>query len=516
MLGLLLVVTMLANYLSTQLPGQMQANDAAHAITVEDQIARLATALQGAAGVGAIGAVLTQPVSLGSQGEPPFAPGDGASIAPGPQGSQVSEAFTVTGASSYSPPQVGHPGGTTTGASCSSATTTQLTCSDPSSAKVVWNFTGGSASYSITTGGGPYYVNTSTSNSTFSLTSSSSLTMYVLIVGSNDSISLTLSASATAVHIIMVGNYDSVTFAAGSITSSTVSVYMVGNHDSISSSALTLSSGKLFATYFGSNDSVALGTTTETGSGSVNVYFNGFVPVRPSSSCPVDNLASSTDTVSAGTSSGSNFNVTYNDTTVSSGSVSSPWKGTFGTPSISCPFYSILTLPERSSGTVGASFVIALKNTYTPPVEIAYDEGAVVLAQREGVPLMIVKPGITYVGGNLSLWVPEFLGSVGTEVGTGTAELSVRLVSLLNVSLPSGGLNLSGTTSVAITTPFAAAWYSYLNATSSLSGDVKCVPKTSAACAGPFAMNGPLGTVYVNVTATVLSLQLATYAIALS
>lgn len=516
MLGLLLVVTMLANYLATQLPAQMQVNDTNHDLLVENQVARLAKAVQDAAQVRAVGAVLSQPVSLGSMGDPPFAPADGASIGPVLQGSEVSASFKVTGGATYDPPSVGSAGGTTKGDSCTTSSTS-LTCSG--SAKVVWNFTSATpTSISITTSGGPYYINTSASNSTISVTASSAAPVYMIVLGSNDTITFTISGTSTVVHLVLVGSYDTVEFAASGWTSSTVTIYAVGNHDTVSSASMSASSSQLVTTFFGSNDSVSLGTVSATNS-AFNVYLNGFVPSKPSSSCPVDNLAYSTDSVSVGTHSGGTYNVTYNDTTVTTGSAPSGWTATFGTSTISCPFYATVTLSQKSSGTVGASFVVSLKNTYGPAAVVAFDQGAVVVAQRNGIPLMVVDPSIGYTAANqsLSLWVPEFLGNVGTEVGVGTAELSVRLVSLLNVHLPSAGFNLSGPTSIAVTTPFAEAWYSYLNGpTSPLQGDVVCVPSTSSACAGPFSLNGPLGTVYVNVTAKALSMQIATYSIALS
>jgi len=516
MLGLLLVVTMLANYLATQLPAEMRVNDANHALSVENQVSRLAAALRGAAEVGAVGAVLSQPVSLGSVGDPPFAAPDGSSIGTGVQGSQLSVSFTVTGGSTYAPPSVGPAGGTTKGASCTTSSTS-LTCST-SGNKVIWNFTSSTpTSISISTSGGPYAINTSASNSSISITASSAAPVYLLLVGSNDTITFTVSGSSTVVHLVIVGSYDTVNFASGSWSSSTVTILAVGNHDSVSTGAMSASSSRMVATFFGSNDSVSLGTTSATSS-YFNVYFNGFRPASPSSSCPVDNLAASTDTVSGPSSySGSGtYNVTYNDTSVTSGSTSAPWAGTFGTPSISCPFYSVVSVPQHSSGSVGASFVVELKNTYTPIQLVAFDQGAVVYAQPNGHPLMLVGPSISYTGGDLSLWVPEFLGGVGTQVGIGIAELSARLVSLLNVSLPSAGFSLTGVTSIAVTTPYAAAWYSYLSApTSSLAGDVVCIPKASSACVGPFTLNGPVGHVYLNVTASELAVQFATYSVIL-
>jgi len=79
-LGLLLVVTFIANYLSTTLPNTMGQNDLQHELAVENQVAQLSARVQATAVAGAFGAQVTQPVSLGSQGAPPFAAPDGASL----------------------------------------------------------------------------------------------------------------------------------------------------------------------------------------------------------------------------------------------------------------------------------------------------------------------------------------------------------------------------------------------------------------------------------------------------
>ena len=507
------MVTVVANYLTTQLPAQMRVNDANHALTVENQVSRLAGSLRALAADALVGSVLTQPVSLGSMGAPPFAGSDGSVIGPGASGSSLGVSFTVTGGATYAPPVVGPAGGAHYG-SCSTQSSTALTCS--ASSKVVWNFSaGGPTSFSMTTSGGPYYVNTSASNSTLGVTASSSLTLYLLVVGSNDTVTLTMSASGNAVHIIMVGDHDTVSVASGSLSSTTLTVYFVGRYDLLSSSSLSASNSKIFVTAFGSYDNTSFGTVSASNS-FFNVYLNGFTPSSPAATCPIGNLAYTTDSVSVGTHSGGTYNVTFNDTTVTSGSAPSPWTPTFGTPSISCPFYGTVTMPFKPSGVVGASLVVDLKNTYAPQALVAFDQGAVLYAQPSGLPVMLVGPALNLSGGRLSLWIPEFVNSVGTRVGVGTAELSVRLVGLLNLSLPASGFSVSGVTSIAVTTPFAAAWTTFLNAPgSSLAGDAVCAPARSTACSGPFALNGPLGTVYLNVTASALALEVATYSVTL-
>jgi len=513
MLGLLLIVTMLGNYLANQLPAQMQVNDANHALQVENQLARLTGTLRQVAVAGSIGGVVSQPISLGSLGAPPFAGADGSTIAPETAGSELTVSYTVTGSATYSPPSVGPAGGRHY-SSCSTQTSTALTCT--ATGPVIWNFSAATpSSLSMTTSGGPYYVNTSASNTTLGVTASASLTLYLLVIGSNDTVTLTLSASGNAVHLEMVGNHDTVSIASGSLTSSKLTVYFVGNYDELESSSLSASSSHVIVTAFGSYDSTSLGTVSATSS-YFNVYLNGFVPSTPAATCPVGNLAYDTGSVAVGTHSGGTYNVTYNDTTVTSGTAPSPWTGTFGTPSIACPFYATAVIPQTTSGAVGAAFVVQLHNTYTPVQVLAFDQGALVYAQPNSDPYLLIGPDLSYASGALRLRVSEFTSVVGIEAGIGTAQFAARLISLLNVTLPSSSFSLSGAVTVKVVTPYAAAWYDYLTRSgSSVAQDVVCVPAASAICTGPFTLSGGVGTIYLNVTATSLALQVATYAVSL-
>lgn len=79
-LGLLLVVLYIANYLATTLPNTMGQNDLQHEVAVENQLAELSALLQTVAADHAVGAQVSQPVSLGSAGAPPFAGQDGSTL----------------------------------------------------------------------------------------------------------------------------------------------------------------------------------------------------------------------------------------------------------------------------------------------------------------------------------------------------------------------------------------------------------------------------------------------------
>ena len=97
LLGLLLVVTFIANYLSTQLPDQMQANDLNHEIQVENQVGQYAALLQAVSAAHANGAQITQPISLGSAGVPPFAAPDPAYLSAPANGTWAYINYTLTG-----------------------------------------------------------------------------------------------------------------------------------------------------------------------------------------------------------------------------------------------------------------------------------------------------------------------------------------------------------------------------------------------------------------------------------
>lgn len=81
-LGLLLVVTYIATFLSTTLPNTMSVNDLNHDLLVENQVGQVSVVTTQIALAGAVGGQQTFPITLGSAGDPPFAGPDGAEILP--------------------------------------------------------------------------------------------------------------------------------------------------------------------------------------------------------------------------------------------------------------------------------------------------------------------------------------------------------------------------------------------------------------------------------------------------
>lgn len=186
-------------------------------------------------------------------------------------------------------------------------------------------------------------------------------------------------------------------------------------------------------------------------------------------------------------------------------------KVTFGIASASAPS-GVLSLESQ-----GGAFLVQLRNIYAPPAEAAYNYGAVVFAQQGGTAFVEDAPPITVTGTAAQIFLPIFSNSLGAEAGLGTAILGFQLTSVFTEKFPSGGYTLvSGSIQVVVTTPFAAAWLSYINSQTALAGDATCLGVGSA-CTGPFLFNGPLGIVTITLPATITSvtLQVATYAISL-
>lgn len=165
-------------------------------------------------------------------------------------------------------------------------------------------------------------------------------------------------------------------------------------------------------------------------------------------------------------------------------------------------------------------FVVALQNTYAPSAQVAFDYGAVVLAQPAGTAQMVDPPPISIDDKALTVWVPVFTSSFASEGGTGTAILAFQLLSLSSQTFPSGGLSLSSNgVTVTIKTPYSSAWMAYLGtAASGFHGDATCTPASSSECStsGTFRSNGPLGTVTLSLPSadvTSVTLEIATFSV---
>jgi hypothetical protein len=96
-LGLLLVVTFIANYLTATLPGQMSANDLNHELLLENQLGQFSALLPAVSATGITGAQVSQPISLGTASQPPFAGADHSVLSRGNLTGGITVSYSVTG-----------------------------------------------------------------------------------------------------------------------------------------------------------------------------------------------------------------------------------------------------------------------------------------------------------------------------------------------------------------------------------------------------------------------------------
>jgi hypothetical protein len=524
-LGLMLVVTFIANYLSTTLPQNMSIYDVNHDLLTENEVGRLSALLEQAASQDAVGAELSQPFVLGSQGLPPFAPQDAGSIGSEASGASENLAFTLSGPATYLPPVAGPVGGHSSGTGvCPTPTSTGF--SDTGPCNVIWNFTGDSKSFSIAqTGPESDAVNVTTNSSTITVTGTGSGSSYYQFIGTLNTITMT-GVGSGPMNVSVIGSSNSL--ALSTTGASPIVVYIYGNHDTLTVSST--GGGAVKVVVYGTQDTFSV--PMDTGNQRFNLYLNGFNATAPTSSlCPYGNL-SATDTVTGFTETGlgglteyvNNAVGYYANTTGGPGSCtgnSTCWSTHDRNVALTtCPFFTAASVPFRNSGVEGASIEVHLRNSYAPPADVAYDQGAVVFAQGGGIPVLVDPPVLSYSGSPneaLLLFVPQFEGQIGAEAGVGTAELTFQLISAQTLVFPSEGFSVATGTNVVITlvTPFAVGWMDYLHSVPSLSGLVSCTGLQNV-CTANYSPAAPLGTITISVPVKTLTLNTAVFAVALT
>jgi hypothetical protein len=490
---------MIANYLITQLPGQMQANDLEHGYEVEDQVGRLATLIDDELEAGQAGSEISQPISLGSSGEPPFAGPDGAAITAAAAGSGMSIGFTLAGPVGYSPPQGSPEGGSASGCSLTPAGSNPSSISCPGTSANSYNFAGNSRTFTASLSGtGPTWLNYTTNKSTAVLGLTGSGASTIQVIGSNNTVYINGAGTGKSA-ITFVGSYDKVT--ANVSGTQPIKITFVGNDDTITFPTES-QIGTVTTVFYGSHDGASF-SAAPTGAGSFDIFFVGFSPTNPvSSNCPYGNLTSSDSLAGVNPTGSGSLNV-YLNNSVGYNYVhnnGSKWTTTYQSVATStCPYFAPLSLGFESSAVSSGSFVVDLHNLYTTASSVAFDSGAVIFAVPGGLPEMVDPPLISDAGGLLSITIPRFQGPITGVSGTSTTILSFDLASVQQYTFPSNGFTLASGTSidVTVTTPYAAAWVNYFDSLFLQESAVwpmpTCVP--TAVCTGAYASSGPLGNV---------------------
>jgi hypothetical protein len=428
-LGLLLVVTYLSNYLVFQLPGQMSQAEFQHVVEVENQLERFQATVIAQSSARGLPFALSNPVTLGSAGVPPF--GGPALGSIGPEQPNVGAAVsyvldTVIPAtpdwgldSSCLPNGAGHCAGN------------------------------GNVNYANVSANGTSYA--------LDMTGGNNSVVYNLN-GNNDSITITWSGKDMGVVAFVInGSYDSVTFNKKGSDTSTPSVlfYFFGTHDSYSMSMS------------GSHSSV--------GGMFISVRFVGIYGYL----CPYDN-SSATDSIGTLGSGGSKLNLTVSWWNAD-GYVSSPHVTTYpgGTPGqenvvwrnqtgfVDCPFLQIIPASHGEGFPGGVQ--VNVVNHYLPPAFLGYEAGAVMLENPGDPAIMISPPAFSFneTLSGLTAWlvIPELSGNLTAESGTETASLTSRVVSVDSSTFGLGvrGLFIGTPYYVNLTTEFPAAWINYFD-----------------------------------------------------
>jgi hypothetical protein len=509
-LGLLLVVTFIANYLTTTLPNQMSVNDLNHEVQVENQVGQLQALLDSVADSGLVGAPVSQPISLGSAGSPPFAGPDSGWISSGNQSGGFNVNFTVA------PPPVVIASPSQDGAAgkgaCTGGGTTRC-------AAGIW-FTA-SASPSVANDLLVLVVTTyeqSTFLTTAYVSDSAGSTWNLVTAGGN-------TVAANFVEYV----FWAIDSAAGAdtVTLNTASTGLTA-HDA--SAILFALQGENSVSPISASGAYATGSST-TASATVTApalgLVLGLVSIATAASGTFPVITAGAACTAACTAIASEDGEAWGETFGESEPAATA--GTYtasATLSIS-EHWGELALainPQVSTppGTPiasgwfqpGASLVVHLSNTYAPSAEVAYDQGAVVYAQPGGVPLVIDAPAFSYSGTIMSLEIPVFQGALPSESGVGTVDVMLRLLSSQTYQFPGTGFTLQTGHHVtfSLKTPYGAAWMTYFASMGSLKGLVSCVGLTGA-CSGAYRPAGPLATITLSLPATSIALTVATFAV---
>ncbi|MCI4372159.1 MAG: hypothetical protein L3K02_00725 [Thermoplasmata archaeon] len=511
LLGLLLVVTFIANFLTTVVPNQMQVNDLNHVIQVENEYGRLSALLTSAGAEGSPGMQIVQPLSLGSDGVAPWSAQDGSSVGSGRFGSTASLSFGLLGAMVYSPPLGPPQGGPalpagcgfTSGAHIGIACTAALT-------ELAYNFSGNSKAFSVTStlATGLYALNYSTNFSTISIAATLGAKVDLGVYGSNDQVTLSV-LGGSSINVTLAGNVDYLNLGGTGTAGVVVSSY--GTSDSLYESSA--GAGTMRVVSYGNADSI---TANATAAMAYTAYVTGFNATVPSSQfCPYDNVTKTE--VLHGTGATATYAAYFNNTQYTGTLTAAPWtvhdQVVASTP---CPFFARQAIPLKSPAVAGTGPVTQLHNTYAPGGEVDFDAGAVVYAQYGAYPVFVDDPGIALtvlggIGGNVTsaaIWMPFFANVVGSVGGIGTETLDLGLLSTqsydVNDTASTFAVNPNVPIQITIHTPYAEAWNAFLNVHLAFAGLWSCAPV--AVCTGVYSQGGPFGTVSITIPATNLQL----------
>jgi hypothetical protein len=420
-LGLLLVVAFIANFIIAELPGNMEEIETSHILQVENQLGRLQATIEAEAQDPTAAVALASPVTLGSAADPPFGLAATSSIQTELAG--VGTVATYQSANIVTPTILWN-----TGSACLAGG--HGTCAT-AGAKDTYNFAGNSSALGVTISG-------------------SGDSLFYNLTGSNDTVTLTWSGpNAVGAKLVLSGTNDSVVF---------------------HKSATDTGSPKFSFSFYGADDKMTItpsGSRSGPGGTLVTVNLVG----AANGICPWGNL-SATDTLGAFGTGGHFVNVTttrWNAVGYESPPSSHVYNSgteTFrnSTGFIACAF----TSADSSSATVQerGGVLVDISNRYVAATLLAFDQGAVVAQEAGGGSVMVDPPHIAITNrpagtiGNVT-----FLNLVMTkssQAGLSTASVMTRLLSVSDYTIAASAQHaVSSPVNLTIRTLFPDAWWSY-------------------------------------------------------
>lgn len=471
LLGLMLVVAMIANFVADQLPQDMRTRELQHDLNVEDQFARLQATLLAQVHHPPMPQSLGTPVTLGSQPEPPFGEAATGSIAS--SGYATKQSLSVV---APAPPNWGHGNLCTTFTAGTCHNSQSNVCSPP----LRYNESANNASITFAlTGSNDCIVLNFTGNGdtiTLGVTGSNLGYFVLLLFGFNDTVVLTNQFSGSGFHAFF---------------------YLFGGYNTYKTTGGPTGSGMFLNTYF-------IGQTATPGS------------------CPADNL-SATDhwSISGSSSSNSLQNLTWNN----SAGYATPYHKTSGWPgagnsgtgnhvgwqNVSAPT-ACAFVKLRPFGSAWGGLSVTLNNIYVAREVVALDSGAVVAAGTSGSVMISPPPWRSVVNGSAGtaldiVFLTLAAGSGVSESGRRTAVIETGIVEVTTVTISTGNVALS------LVTAFPEAWMHYLTspAANTVPGSTTC-SGTATTCVTPAP--GTLVTVSTELRVTSVTITYATVSLA--
>ena len=459
-LGLLLVVVVIANYLTTTLPGQVATNELGHEVEVGNQLGQLQAAIGALAtqSAGSSSPLIPFPITLGSDSVPPFAGSSPGllSVQPAyPNASRLDLNFQHIGPAPidwrygngnqcyYLP------------SSCAGNVAPQdglFVINVSNQAGKIWQ--------------NPLTLDVKSGGSCGKPTNSCSV-FYNITLSHYDITLDLLGEAAQNMTVVLLGNWDNLTFHfdMSKPIYHTIQFFIFGLHDTYSARLHYAPSGvtppAIPRLYVNTTFADIVGSHCPGGNGS-NTDTTGLVHFSPNS----------------GTYMVQNFtwwnNAGYT-TPLHSVQPRPPyqWFVDFQnmTGALGCPF--TLKSPMHPQIAGPGTLLLQLENRQLPVVTYGVEDGAVVERQQGGISEMLIPPLFKFgpaAGGNLSasLVMPVLVGPAQAVSGVGDSAIQIRVLGVETYQVVNGTQgNTIDSVSLTVWTAFPSAWLSYFRSASS-------------------------------------------------